>query len=75
MKTTLDLPDELMHRAKIVAAQRRTTLRQLFMSGLELVLAADAEATPNREAALARLRRGLSLGGQPLSREQAHARR
>jgi len=75
MKTTLDLPDELMHRAKIVAAQRRTTLRQLFMSGLERVLEADAEATPSREAALARLRRGLSLGGQPLSREQAHERR
>lgn len=75
MKTTLDLPDDLMHRAKIVAAQRRTTLRQLFMSGLERVLVADAEATPSREAALARLRRGLSLGGHPLSREQAHERR
>ncbi len=75
MKTTLDLPDDLMHRAKIVAAQRRTTLRQLFMSGLERVLAADAEATPSREAALARLRRGLLLGGHPLSREQAHERR
>lgn len=37
MKTTVDLPDDLLHRAKIIAAQRRTTLRQLLVPGLELV--------------------------------------
>lgn len=74
MKTTIDLPDEVLHRAKIVAAQRRTTLKELFLSGLELAMKNDAEA-PDREAALDRLRRGLHLGGRPLTREQAHERR
>jgi hypothetical protein len=74
MKTTIDLPDEVLHRAKIVAAQRRTTLKCLFLSGLELVMKSDAEA-PARQAALARLRQGLNLGGQPLTRDQVHERR
>ena len=26
MKTTIDLPDDILHRAKVMAAQRRTTL-------------------------------------------------
>jgi hypothetical protein len=38
MKTTVDLPDEMLHRAKILAAQQRTTLRELVMTGLSLVL-------------------------------------
>lgn len=74
MKTTIDLPDEVLHRAKVVAAQRRTTLKQLFVTGLELAMTVDADASA-RTAALARLRQGLPLGGQPLTREQAHERR
>lgn len=74
MKTTIDLPDDVLHRAKIVAAQRRTTLKELFLAGLELVMKLDTDA-PARQAALARLRQGLPLGGQPLTREQAHERR
>ncbi len=74
VKTTIDRPDEVLHRAKVVAAQRRTTLKELFLSGLELVMKADAQA-PVREAALSRLRQGLHLRGRPLTREQAHARR
>jgi hypothetical protein len=35
VKTTIDLPDELLQRAKIVAAQRRTTLKDLVVQGLE----------------------------------------
>lgn len=38
MKTTLELPDEMVQRAKILAAERRTTLRELVMKGLEHVL-------------------------------------
>jgi hypothetical protein len=34
MKTTIDLPDEILHRAKIVAAQRKTTLKELVIFGL-----------------------------------------
>lgn len=35
MKTTVELPDSLLHRAKFVAAQRRTTLKRLMIQGLE----------------------------------------
>ena len=34
MKTTLDLPDDLLIEAKAVAARRRTTLKALIENGL-----------------------------------------
>jgi hypothetical protein len=74
MKTTIDLPEDLLHRAKVAAAQRKTTLKELVQAGLEWVLRTDAE-TPSHQAALARLQKGLRLGGQPLTRDQAHERR
>ena len=74
MKTTIDLPDEILHRAKVVAAQRRTTLKELVVTGLDWALRSDADS-PDRKAARARLQKGLRLGGQPLPREQTHERR
>ncbi len=35
MRTTLDLPDELLRRAKIAAVERGCTLRALFAHALE----------------------------------------
>jgi hypothetical protein len=74
MKTTVDLPDDLLHRAKVVAAQRQTTLKELLQTGLDWVLRSD-DAANSREAALERMQKGLRLGGQPLTRDQAHERR
>jgi len=74
VKTTIDLPDDLLHRAKVVAAQRRTTLKELVQAGLDWVLRSDT-ATSSHQGALERLRRGLRLGDRPLTREQAHERR
>jgi len=73
MKTTIDLPDDILHRAKVAAAQRRTTLKELVMAGLDWVLRPEAEQT-DRQAALSRLQKGLRLGGQPLTRERSHER-
>ncbi len=73
MKTTIDLPDDLLHRAKVLAAQRRTTVKQLVVAGLDWVMRSDTD-NPGCQAAVARLEKGLRLGGQPLSREQAHER-
>jgi hypothetical protein len=73
MKTTIDLPDDLLHRAKVAAAQRKTTLKELVLTGLDWVLRSETE-TADRSAALARLQKGLRLGGQPLTRDQAHER-
>jgi hypothetical protein len=37
MKTTIELPDPLLRRAKILAARRGTTLRNLVVEGLQQV--------------------------------------
>lgn len=73
MKTTIDLPDEILERTKIAAAQRRTTLKNLVIEGLETVLRRQFPADPP-PAALARLKTGYHLGGKPLTRNQTHAR-
>ena len=73
MKTTIDLPEDLLYRAKVVAAQRRTTLKELVVTGLDWVMRTDMEAS-DRQAALARLQKGLHLGGRPLTRGQIHER-
>lgn len=73
MKTTIDLPDAILERTKIAAARRRTSIKSLVIEGLETVLREEAPAAPPADA-LARLRHGYHLGGQPLTRDQAHAR-
>lgn len=48
MRTTLDLPETLLKRAKIEAVQRGTTLRELVGTALERELAAPPRASPAR---------------------------
>ena len=73
MKTTIDVPDKLLRQAKVVAAQRRITLRELMLTGLGQALGHQAMGSEPM-AALARLEKGFRLGGKFLTREQAHAR-
>lgn len=47
MRTTFDLPDELMKRAKIAAVKRGSTLRDLVAEGLRRVL--KEEPAPERK--------------------------
>lgn len=51
MRTTLDLPEPLLKRAKIEAVQRGTTLRELVGAALERELAAPARSTRARRRA------------------------
>jgi len=74
MKTTIDVPEDVLHRAKVVAAQRRTTLRELVLKGLDQVLGGKEERV-STVGAMARLAKGFRLGGKFLSREEIHARR
>ena len=37
MRTTVDIPDETYRAVKVLAAERGTTIRQVFLEGLELV--------------------------------------
>lgn len=80
VKTTVDLPEEILHRAKVVAAQRKTTLRELIIQGLTYTFrsAATSEEDKRREradrliTALSRGRNTESVG--PLKREEIHDR-
>jgi hypothetical protein len=73
MKTTVDMPPGILARAERVAATRGISISNLIVEGLETVLRAELSDTPPADA-LARLRKGYHLGGQPLTRDQAHAR-
>lgn len=79
MRTTIDLPDELFHRAKIVAAQRRTTLKELVLQGLEYAtrtpaLDSDAERRRRAQKLIAALQASNHEPFQPLSREEIYTR-
>jgi hypothetical protein len=80
MKTTIDFPDELLHRAKIVAAQRRTTLRELVVMGLEAVTSdqGGGETDKDRRESFKRLLKAMKASNTepmvPLSREEIHDR-
>lgn len=79
MKTTIDLPDDVFLKAKTVAAERRTTLRELVIQGIQLVTQTPPEAEEKqREAALERLLKGMKATNTepmlPLRREDIHDR-
>lgn len=79
MKTTIDLPDDLLTKAKIVAATRRTSLRELVLQGLKLVTEAPAaEERQQREAELRDLLKAMRASNTepmvPLTREEIHER-
>lgn len=69
MKTTLDIDDELLVKAKAASARERKSLTALIEEGLRLRL---RRAVPNRGAFLKRLpvyrgKGGLVAGIDPLS--------
>ena len=79
MRTTIDVPDELLHRAKIVAAQRRTTLKHLMLVGLDYATRNPLpDAEDERKATVKRLLRGMQATNQapmaPLTREEIYER-
>ena len=60
MKTTIDLPDELLVAAKKRAAESRTTLREIFERGLRRELSAT-----RRPGKAPRIRWVTAPGGLP----------
>ena len=80
MKTTIDLPDDLLHRAKITAAQRKTTLRALVVTGLEAVTSSATDETKEsaRKKTLKRLLKAMQATNTepmiPLTREEIYDR-
>jgi hypothetical protein len=79
MKTTIDLPDDVFLKAKILAAERSMTFKDLVVQGLKLVTEASAEADEKkRKAELKRLLKAMRASNTepmvPLSRKEIHDR-
>jgi len=79
MKTTIELPDDLFLKAKVLAAERRTTLKDLVVQALSLFTQSPSGSEEkNRKAALKRLLKGMKASNTqpmvPLKREEIHDR-
>jgi|WetSurMetagenome_2_1015567.scaffolds.fasta_scaffold415311_2 hypothetical protein len=48
MRTTIELPDELMTRAKVRAAQEGVTLKELFVAAVERRVGTTAPPEPKK---------------------------
>ncbi len=79
MKTTIELPDDLFFKVKVIAAERRTTLKDLIVQGLNLVTqTTHGSEEKKRQTALKRLLKGLKASNTkamtPLKREEIYDR-
>jgi hypothetical protein len=79
MKTTIDLPDEVLVRAKIFAAEQQTTLRELVLRGLKSVIVRqEPDDEKQRKAAIRHLLRSMRASNKepmvPLKREEIYDR-
>lgn len=68
MKTTIELPDDLMARAKVAAAERRTTLKAMMEHALRREL---MESADSKEASAVELNAfGFPVLRSPMSSDQ-----
>lgn len=73
MKTTVDLPDELVIEAKKLAAEQRTTLRVLVERGLRGEIAKGAGIAPRKpKIRWVTVKGGLAPGLDVSSRERMY---
>jgi hypothetical protein len=72
MKTTLELPDELLIEAKKAAAEQRRPLRALVEEGLRMVLRAPQKKTPSKPVRLVTVKGGLPRDLDLSSREKMY---
>ena len=80
VKTTIDFPEHLLHRAKTIAVQRKITLKDLVIQGLEHAIRQPMEdVEAERKARAAALIAALSAGKNtepigPLNRDEIYDR-
>jgi hypothetical protein len=76
MKTTIEIPDSLARQARLLAAERQTTLRALVVQGLEHVIAQKQVAAKIRAKKLfAAMDKAPGItAAKRLPRADAHAR-
>ncbi len=72
---TIQLDRESIHKAKVVAAKRGTSVSAMLAVELERLVGEDEAYEAARHAALDILRKGFRLGGEiRASREELHER-
>lgn len=71
---TLQLDDEVIQRAKVLAARRGTSLSALLARQIGVLSAADERYEAARQRALAALDNASDHGGTPWKREEPHDR-
>jgi predicted transcriptional regulator len=72
---TLALDDDLIRKAKVLAARRNSSVSALLREELSRLVSEDEAYETAKRAALERLERGSRLGGGPLpSRDELHER-
>lgn len=72
---TLTLDDDLIQKAKVLAARRNRSVSALLREELSRLVAKDEAYENAKRAALERLERGSHLGGAPLpSRDELYDR-
>jgi hypothetical protein len=71
---TVRLDSKVIHKARILAAQRGTSISQLVASSIERLVAGDERYQSAQERGLALLRKGLDLGFAPGDRDGLHER-
>lgn len=71
---TLRMDEELLNKLRHRAVDARMSLSAWITRQLEELLPPDEATAEARTRSLARMRRGLSLGGERVSREELHAR-
>ena len=79
MKTTIELPDELFQRAKVMSAERGTTLKEIMAQALQLWFRTPAkDVEKERQATVKRLLKAMQASNsepmKPLKREEIYER-
>lgn len=80
MKTTIELPDDLFLKVKVIAAERRLTLKDLLVQALHGYLQASPEVeAKKRKATMKKLLKAMRATNTeamvPLTREEIYDER
>ncbi len=72
---TIQLDEETVHKARVLAARRSTSVSKLVAQEIDRLVGEDEAYQRAKETALAQLERGFHLGGGVLpDREALHER-
>ena len=71
---TVQLDDDVIHRAKVVAAKRGTSVSGLVTRELERLVEADRRYEDAQQHAARAMNRAVARGGRGWTREELHQR-